>query len=353
VAQFDGNAALAAVRSVLGWFEEEGRDLPWRRPPRTPYRVLIAEAMLQQTRAETVVPRYEAFLARFPDFGALAAASQDEVLRSWEGLGYYARARNLHRLAQRVAAQGTLPAERQALLALPGVGAYVASAVRSFAFGIPDPPLDANLRRIALRYSGTPGDPQDAASAAAAAQLLGQWFAAAPPATLGDALMDLGARICTARRPVCGTCPLQGGCAAFAGGAPEEFGMRRQGRAPRLRRILAAQVVSPSGQAWRPRPVEGMLGGLWEPPHVLWDEGTPGVEALLEELERWGVVEVEPTGERWPLRHVFTHQVWQGEVLRIAAAAQPLRPPARWLDRRERADIAVPGAFRAVLAGGD
>ncbi|MDA8346688.1 MAG: A/G-specific adenine glycosylase [Thermaerobacter sp.] len=351
MSQIPGNGG--AVQSVLRWYDEEGRDLPWRQDPRTPYRVLIAEAMLQQTRAETVAPRYEVFLQRFPDLQALAAAPQDEVLRSWEGLGYYARARNLQRLAQMLTAQGGgLPADRAALIGLPGVGEYIASALRSFAFGIPDPPLDANLRRIALRYAGIPGDPLDAASGAAARKLLADWFQMASPAQLGDALMDLGARVCTARRPDCAVCPLQEGCAAVASGAPEEFGVRRPKAAPRTRRILAAQIVSPQGQAWRPRPAKGMLGGLWEPPHVLSEEDAPSLDDLRAQLAQWGVESAEPAGERWPLKHVFTHQVWEGEVIRFVVQAGPLVPPARWLDARSIAQIAVPRAFRTVLAGG-
>lgn len=338
------------AKAVLQWYGEQARDLPWRREPRTPYRVLIAEAMLQQTRAQTVAPRYEAFLQRFPDLGSLAAASLDEVLRSWEGLGYYARARNLHRLAQELVASGAaLPSERAALLRLPGVGPYVASALRSFAFGIADPPLDANLRRIALRFGGVPGDPLDAVSARAAQGLLQAWFIQAPPKALGDALMDLGAGVCTARRPACAACPLQEGCAAAASGAPEAFGVRSQKAVAPVRRILAAQLVSPQGQAWRPRPPRGLLGGLWEPPHVFGADEPPTLGDLLREVGRWGISECV-VGMRWPLRHVFTHRVWEGEVVALVAEhAHVIAPPAQWLPPERLAEVAVPRAFRAVL----
>ncbi len=346
--------AGAAADLVLSWYRREGRDLPWRREPRTPYRVLVAETMLQQTRAEAVAPRFEAFLQRFPDLAALAAAPLDEVLRSWEGLGYYARARNLHRLAGELSVRGgEIPGGRADLLGLSGVGPYIASALRCFAFDIGDPPLDANLRRIALRVSGTPGAPLDAASATAAQELFGAWFSHAPPAQLGDALMDLGARVCTARRPRCGACPLAGVCAAAGSGDPEAFGVRPPKAAPRLRRILAAQLVSPGGQAWRPRPRAGLLGGLWEPPHVFGAEEAPSLEQLLAEVREWGIDGAAPQGSRWQLRHAFTHQVWEGEVVRLLVpAARELSPPALWLDGKELANVAVPRAFRAVLGGG-
>lgn len=342
-----------AAAAVLQWFDAAGRDLPWRRLPRTPYRVLVAEAMLQQTRVETVAPRYEAFLLRFPDLPALARASREEVLRSWEGLGYYARGRNLHRLAQEVvAAQMALPADRAALLRLPGIGDYIASAVRSFAFGIADPPLDANLRRIALRYLGVPGDPLRADASGAARTLLDDWFLHAPPARLADALMDLGAQVCTARAPRCDDCPLQGGCTAAGSGAAQAFGVRPRHAPPPLRRILAAQVVSTQGQAWRQRPETGLLGGLWEPPHVLSDGDSPTLDMLLAELRRWGVSDARAQSRPWPLRHAFTHQVWEGEVIRLVADGGALAPPARWLDDRAIAEVAIPSAFRSVLREG-
>ncbi|EQD43220.1 A/G-specific adenine glycosylase, partial [mine drainage metagenome] len=163
-------------------------------------------------------------------------------------------------------------------------------------FDIADPPLDANLRRVALRFAGIPGDPLGRSSGAAARGLLGDWFRVAPPARLADALMDLGAKVCTARAPRCEDCPLQRGCAAAASGAAHAFGVRPRRAAPPVRRILAAQVVSALGQAWRPRPEEGLLGGLFEPPHVLSDGAAPTVEMLLEELARWGIQGAQTLG---------------------------------------------------------
>jgi len=236
-------------------------------------------------------------------------------------------------------------------MALPGVGGYSASAVRCFAHDLPDPPLDANLLRIALRLLGTRADPRSAQAERAARDLLAPVLAAGSAARLGDALMDLGATVCVARSPRCGRCPLRSGCRALASGDPESFG-RPAGRPERrLVRIVALRIESPLGLLWRPRPRGALLGGLWEPPHVL-AAGDPGEDAIAAELAAWGVVGACDTGVRRPLVHVFTHRVWQGEVRRLTARAEPPAPPARWLAGPDLAGVAVPKAFRAVLTEG-
>lgn len=337
------------AQAILNWFSLHGRELPWRRPPRTPYRVLVAEMMLQQTRAEVVAPRFEAFLDRYPDFAALARAPLDDVLRAWEGLGYYRRAEALWRSAGLIAARGEMPHSRAELMNLPGIGPYSASAVRSFAFSLPDPALDANLRRVALRLAGERSDPGKARGQEVARRLLSEVLTAGPPAALSDALMDLGAMVCTARRPRCDACPLRMSCAAFSSGEPEAFGRPPARPARKELHIVALRIESERGLLWRPRPRTGLLAGLWEPPHILGHE-PPGAAAIAAALREWGVEGARDTGERWPMMHVFTHQTWVGEVRRLKAEPAPPRPPARWLDAPELAAVALPGAFRAILA---
>ena len=337
------------VRELLDWFSFAGRDLPWRRPPRTPYRVLVSEMMLQQTRADVVAQRFQAFLDRFPDFAALAAAPLDDVLRAWEGLGYYRRAEALWRTAGIIAARGTLPRAREELLALPGIGPYSASALRSFAFSLPDPALDANLRRVALRLAGERLQPGTREADSAARLLLGALLAAGPPALLSDALMDLGATVCTVRRPQCSNCPVQVRCAARNSGEPEAFGRPPVRPARRQLQIVALRVESESGLLWRPRPRKGLLAGLWEPPHVL-GPVRPDEDAVASVLREWGVAGARDTGERWPMAHAFTHQTWTGEVRRLVARAEPPFQPGRWLDAEALQAVALPSAFRAVLS---
>lgn len=342
-----------SVQALLEWYRQTGRDLPWRRPPRTPYRVLVAEVMLQQTRADVAAPRYEAFLARFPDVRALAVADEGEVLRHFEGLGYYARGRNLHRLARIVAAGGgELPTVREELLALPGIGPYIGSAVLAFAYGQPVPALDANVRRIALRYAGVAAPLGTGGSDRAARAVVQDWLGVADPGELHDAMMDLGALVCTARIARCGDCPLREGCVAHAQGAQAEIGVRARAKDRETEHVLVARVLSPEGQAWRPRPAEGLLAGMWEPPHVRFRSAHgDGLGALRAELRRtWGIREFEQVAEVGAFRHAFSHLVWIGRIIELRAAAQPLRPPARWLGRSGVNEVAIPSAFLRALA---
>ncbi len=343
-----GADAQDIAQVLLAWFRRHGRDLPWRRAPRTPYRVLVSEMMLQQTRADVVAGRFEAFLHRYPDFAALARAPLADVLRAWEGLGYYRRAEALWRAAGLIAARGGMPSDREELLRLPGIGPYSASAVRSFAFSLPDAALDANLRRVALRLLGDPADPGKAGGQAVARAFLQDVLAAGPADTLSDALMDLGATVCTARRPRCDACPLADACAAYRSGAPEAIGRSAARPARRELRIVVLRVESEAGMLWRPRPGRGLLAGLWEPPHALGGE-EPDDAAIAAVLEEWGIAAARDSGERWPMAHAFTHQIWTGEVRRLTASPAPPKPPARWLDAQGLAAVALPRAFRAVL----
>lgn len=264
-------ATCAAVawrvrRRLLAWFAANGRDLPWREPANRaiPYRVLVAEVMLQQTRVATVRPYYRRWLGRFPDLGTLAAAEEGDVLRAWQGLGYYRRALALQRAAQEVMERfgGELPAAREALESLPGVGPYTAAALAALAFGQPAVAVDANVRRVASRLHGWTAPPPDPAVERALLELVG------PPApeeagALAEALIELGALVCTPVAPACPGCPLATACAAAREGDPERF-PRRPPRPRPPRRHRYALVAVEDGRVWlRRRPPGGLLGGLW------------------------------------------------------------------------------------------
>lgn len=254
--------------ALLAWIALNRRDLPWRRQ-REPYAVWISEIMLQQTQVATVAPYFERWLARFPDVHALAAASTDDVMKAWEGLGYYARARNLHRAAQLVATQhgGRLPGDRAALLALPGIGRYTAGAILSLAFGQHEPVLDGNVRRVLCRLHDIAEDPRKPAVEARLWELATALVTTAPPGQAGDlneALMELGARVCRPGRPDCTRCPLQGACLAHARGVE----MARPVKAARPRsphyNVTAAIIQDAEGRYLVvQRPPAGLLGGLW------------------------------------------------------------------------------------------
>ena len=299
--------AMAFRRALLDWYDRAKRELPWR-GTRDPYRVWLSEIMLQQTRAEAVAPRYEAFLARFPTVEALAAADEEAVLKAWEGMGYYLRARNLRRAAMEVARRGEFPQSAKELQTLPGVGAYTAAAVASIAFDEAAPALDGNQARVLARllaFEGTVDTPQKLRRAAAA--LIDR----ERPGDYNQALMDLGSGICTPRAPKCETCPVAAFCAARAGGDAESY--------PRLpppiaRREVGVTVVLAylNGRVLvRRRPSRGLLAGLWEFPSF--SEGTladalPGARA---------------TGELTRARHVFTHLVWNMRGLRAEVETLP------------------------------
>lgn len=258
-------AGPGLARALLEWFDGRQRDVPWR-GEQDPYPILVAEVMAQQTRLETVIPFHRRFLERFPDVEALAEADEDEVLRLWEGLGYYARARNLRRAARVVVAEygGRLPEEPVDLRRLPGVGPYTAGAVASVAFGRPEPAIDGNARRVLSRLHDL------AAPSPSSLEGLGRALLreSVPPrpGDINQALMDLGSAVCTPRRPRCPDCPLAPQCLARRRGTVA----RRP--APRTRarlpdRFEAAAVIRRDGRILvRRRPAEGLLGGLWDFP---------------------------------------------------------------------------------------
>jgi len=253
-------------RSLLDWYDREKRSLPWR-GVRDPYAIWVSEVMLQQTTVQAVKPRYEAFLTRFPDLPSLARARPESVLAEWSGLGYYARARNLHRAAREVVRRhgGSLPDDPATLRSLPGFGDYIAAAVASLAFGRRVPAAEANVTRVLSRVFAIPGTAGTSSHRAAvllhAASLLDRERAGDVTA----ALMDLGQTICVPRRPVCPGCPLRAECAAFRRGKPERYPLRR--RRPRPVTVhLAAAFAENGGRALLVRRRASFLDGLWEFP---------------------------------------------------------------------------------------
>ncbi len=288
---------------LLPWFEIHGRRLlPWQRKP-SPYRVWISEVMLQQTQVETVVPYFERFVSRFPDVEMLAAATLDEVLQIWSGLGYYARARNLHQAARAIAArhQDRLPESLDALMALPGIGRSTAGAILALAHGQRHPILDGNAKRVLARVFLV----DDAAGTAAATRKLWEHAAACTPATrvaeYTQAIMDLGATVCTRANPACDRCPLNAGCGAYVSGRVDELPMRRRRAPRRLRHSHMVFALQDGSVLLQRRPPRGIWGGLWAPP-----EFPDADSARAWAISTFGTA--APQARRLPvLRHAFTH----------------------------------------------
>ncbi|MBW8269744.1 A/G-specific adenine glycosylase [Caldovatus aquaticus] len=346
-----------SAAALLRWYDRHRRDLPWRIPPGQgagapdPYRIWLSEVMLQQTTAAAVAPRFRRFLERFPSLEALAAAPESAVLEEWAGLGYYARARNLHACARRVAAAGGFPRDPAGLRALPGIGAYTAAAVAAIAFGAPVVPVDANVERVMARLFAVAAPLPGARPrlAALAQGLLAQAAARARPGDFAQALFDLGATVCTPRRPACGACPWREGCAAAARGEAEALPRRAERRARPHRHGAHFLLGDPaSGRILlRRRPPGGPLGGMLELP------GTPWRDAPWSRDE--ALAHAPLPGLPWRLlpgsvRHGFTHFTLE---LALYAATLPAGAgtEAGWDWRSPAAAAAVvPTAMRRLLA---
>ncbi len=295
------------VEALLSWYAEHRRRLPWREQV-SPYRTLVSEIMCQQTRVETVVPYFERFMEAFPSFEALAAAPLERVLERWSGLGYYSRARNLHAAARFVVARGGFPTDEAGLRELPGVGRYTAGAIGSIALGLDLPVVDGNVERVLCRHDRIEEPPKRVT-----ARLWSRATSLVPPGRAGDfnqAIMELGARVCTPRAPRCAACPVRGSC--LGADAPERYPATIPKKAtPRAR--FAAVIARREGMIFLVRrPEHGLLGGLWEPPM---GEGLDPAAALAA---RTGLRLHDPRacGE---VRHVFSHlhqttTVFEGEV---------------------------------------
>jgi len=297
------------VNKLLRWAEKHLRDLPWRIEPRDPYRVWISEMMLQQTQVATVIPYFRRFTERFPTVQALAAAPLDDVLKLWEGLGYYARARNLHRAARKVVAEfdGRLPDTVEELCKLPGIGRYTAGAIASIAFGRDEPVVDGNVKRVLCRVYAIRGDARRPAIqkklwALAATNLpkgkAGRW---------NEAMMELGATVCSPRSPRCDECPLARVCRARALGIQEKLPTKAtKKRLPHY--DVTAAVIRKRGRVLiAQRPVGGMLGGLWEFPGGKRERGEWLEECLRREIKEELGVEIEVGQPVTQVKHAYTH----------------------------------------------
>lgn len=331
---------------LLAWFDQHGRhDLPWQHP-RSAYRVWLAEVMLQQTQVQTVIPYYQRFLNRYPTLVDLANAELDDVLALWSGLGYYSRARNLHRAAQICVARhgGELPTGFDAISALPGIGRSTAGAILAQAHGARYPILDGNVRRVLSRFRAVSGNP---ASSAVQQQLWALSSALLPEHRLADytqALMDLGATLCTRRQPHCDDCPIQADCVAHLQGRVREFPQARSRRERPLRRSTQLWVVDEQQRLLlRRRPPSGIWAGLWS----LVDGETP--QQAMAALQNLGISVGEPSLLA-TVRHDFTHFALDIEVLAVRATGFAVADAdLRWFSNTKALQMGLPQPLRRLL----
>ncbi|MBR0726436.1 A/G-specific adenine glycosylase [Bradyrhizobium manausense] len=344
--------AVSRPVALLAWYDRHRRRLPWRAGPgetSDPYRVWLSEIMLQQTTVKAVGPYFEKFVARWPDVTALGTASQDDVLRMWAGLGYYSRARNLHACAVAVTREhdGAFPDTEVGLRALPGIGPYTAAAIAAIAFDRHTMPVDGNIERVVSRLFAVEQELPQAKPQIQ--QLAATLLANSRAGDSAQALMDLGASICTPKKPACSLCPLNEDCTARAQGTQETFPRKAPKKSGTLRRGAAFVITRGDDLLVRSRPEKGLLGGMTEVPGSDWLAGQEDAAAkrqapALKGLSRWqrrvGVV-----------THVFTHFPLELVVYTAKAEARTRAPEGmRWVPIATLADEALPNVMRKVIA---
>ncbi|MCZ8523877.1 MULTISPECIES: A/G-specific adenine glycosylase [Paenibacillus] len=365
---------------LLSWYRRHKRDLPWRRS-RNPYHIWISEIMLQQTRVETVIPYFHRFVDKFPTVEALADAPEDEVLKAWEGLGYYSRARNLQSAVREVKERygSVVPDTKEEVFALKGVGPYTAGAILSIAYNKPEPAVDGNVMRVLSRYFLIEEDIMKGSTRVLMEKLAKELIPEGAAGDFNQALMELGAMVCTPKSPHCLTCPVMLHCSGRAAGMEAELPVKKKAKPPRPENRYVALLEGTGGQAGRvlirQRPAEGLLARMWELPHSLAPAaaavpaegqaayaGGPGEdpaaahEALAGHLAEDGI----GLGRlRWlmPAEHTFSHIHWDLDVFLGSVEASPLRPESsaplpshyRWLSEGEMEQYAFPNVFLRIL----
>ena len=315
------------VRPLLDWYKRNARPLPWRENI-TPYKVWVSEIMLQQTRIEAARDYYARFMEAFPTVEALAAADMEQVLKLWEGLGYYSRARNLHKCAQKICAEygGVFPDNAAALRKLPGIGDYTAGAVASLAFGRPEPAVDGNVLRVYARLNRCGDNMGDAGVKNRVREELRALYPAGECAAFTSAWMELGEVICTPAASDCSACPLAAFCKAHEAGEETAYPRLPVKKPRRVEQRRVLLLLCGDKCAVRKRPEKGLLAGLWELPN---DEE----EVMPSEAEFCGEAV-----------HIFSHVEWhmRGYILRVEREI----PGYTWVTREERHARAIPSAFR-------
>jgi len=342
-------------RALLRWYDRCGRDLPWRERKRDGYAQWVAEVMLQQTQVRTVIAYYERFMARFPSVDRLAAATDDELLSCWQGLGYYRRAANLHRAAKMLAADGgCVPESIESLRRLPGIGRYTAGAIASIAFGHREAAVDGNITRVYARLFHIDWDLRGRGAGEHLWRVARSMLPVRRCGDFNQALMDLGATVCTPNQPSCGDCPLTRWCKSFAAGDASSIPASKQRTVVQEIDHVAA-VVRCRGAYWmQKRPTGGLWGGLWEFPNRSYENEREREQALSELHCGWGSDASAVSDSKGVLTHRLTHRVMRYEVFLVRPRSTRMdgqtSPTSRWIKQKALAEVAMSTACRKMLA---
>lgn len=330
------------TQAVLAWYDMGHRDLPWRRTTDA-YRIWVSEIMLQQTRAETVISYYERFLSRYPSVQALADAPEEELLKMWEGLGYYSRARSLQNAAKVIVSQygGELPRSVEKLRELPGIGDYTAGAIASIAYGIPAAAVDGNVERVICRYyaiAETVGTP---AVRRMITERTKELVPRERPGAFANAMMEMGATMCTPKNPKCLLCPVRESCAGLAQGIAADLPVKPKKKAQRVEK-RAVLLVMCGGRVLVKKREEKLLNGLYVFPDML-DADDPAI--LCEKMDALGM-RTAYDGLLGHAKHVFSHIIWEMDIHQLEADACVQVPGGIWVTREELAALPLPTAVK-------
>lgn len=341
---------------LVTWFSDHYRELPWREN-KDPYRVWVSEIMLQQTRVDTVIPYYQAFMRQFPTLETLAYAEEDQVLKAWEGLGYYSRARNLQSAVREVVESygGEVPSTRKEISKLKGVGPYTAGAILSIAYDQPEPAVDGNVMRVLSRVLYIEEDIAKVKTRTLFESLLYDLISKENPSFFNQGLMELGALVCTPTSPGCLLCPVRDHCRAFAAGVQEQLPIKAKKKKPKAKQLIAAVIRNEKGQVLiERRPEKGLLAKLWQFPNVEL-ESTKNAQQVLGDYiyERFhldaAVGEYVQTVE-----HVFSHLIWNIRVYEATVKGVPSlndKYEADWVDDRTIENYAFPVSHQKIIQG--
>lgn len=342
------HAANGITDTLLSWYDACGRQLLWRQD-RTLYKVWVSEIMLQQTRVEAVEPYYRRFLARFPDMAALSAAPEEEVLHAWQGLGYYSRARNLQKGVREVMEQygGELPASRQEVEDISGIGSYTAGALLSIVHGLPEPAVDANVLRVFSRLFCLKQPITSAESRRTISSLVRSTIPADRPGDFNQAIMDLGAAICC-RIPRCNLCPLAAECAAYQEGCQALLPLKAKKPEPKPVSMLVGVLGDGNRFFVRKRPPKGLLAGMWEFPTI--EAGCGEAEQSVSTLFASCAQVVDSLVSWAQLRHVFSHRTWEMRIYRaVGRGSDSLRrEDGCWMTLAELGNIPLGNPHRTI-----
>ncbi|UKS26478.1 A/G-specific adenine glycosylase [Paenibacillus sp. HWE-109] len=353
--------------NLLNWYHTHKRDLPWRRS-KNPYYIWISEVMLQQTRVDTVIPYFHRFIDQFPTVEALATAPEENVLKAWEGLGYYSRARNLQTAVREVHERygGIVPQTKEEISSLKGVGPYTSGAVLSIAYNKPEPAVDGNVMRVLSRYFLIEEDIMKPSTRTVMEKLARELILDGTASDFNQALMELGAMVCTPRSPHCLTCPVMAHCSARDAGMEEALPIKKKAKPPRPE-LRAVALIAGTGEnegKWliRQRPQEGLLARMWELPHVAWEPGDwlsdeENGHVLRQSLADQEQLLIQPDEWFMDTEHIFSHIVWKMKVYRakLGDVNRPGHEGAwipfhyRWVGPEDLQQYAFPNVFLRIM----